>query len=681
MDWLFVDDRNLFPNEVATAAFGMESADLEERTKAIGREIFARARHAHSGLIDGWLERSLMNWGMSDDRVKAQLFRFVDVLPTLLTPSAINGHLREYLCPVRDGLPELASSAIGRLADEGWMAKVSAAATRWGARKMARRFIAASDLPEAIDAIARMRRERLGFTIDLLGEAVLSETEAVKYQKAYLRVIGGLGSAALRWERDELIDHAPWGKLTIANVSIKLSSLFSQFDPIDPKGTSDAVRERLRPILRSARRHNTFVNIDMEQFSFKDLTLRIFQEIFEEEEFRDWSDVGIVVQAYLRSAGDDLQMLADFTRRRGTPISVRLVKGAYWDYERVIAEQNNWPLPVFANKSETDANYERQTTFLAEHCDFLRPAIGSHNIRSIAKALALAESRGLPPRTVEFQMLYGMADPVKAALVAMGQRVRVYTPFGELLPGMAYLVRRLLENTSNESFLRAGFLEQVPEETLLMNPTQIPAPAPARTTRCDNSIDASGSTSAFTNEPLSDFTRADVRQAMQKAIESVGRQLGRSYPLVIGGKRIEIERTIESINPSHLTQVVGRSAKASARQAADAVAVALKAFAAWRDSAQPRGPGCFSKPPNCSASGDSNWPLGKSLKRASNGERPTPMSPRPSTIANTTRGRCYCWILPSVAMWRGRKMNISMSRAASRSSSPPGIFRWRSSAA
>src|SRR5207237_6444587 len=99
-------------------------------------------------------------------------------------------------------------------------------------------------------------------------------------------------------------------------------------------------------------------------------------------------------------------------------------------------------------------------------------AFGSHNVRSIAHALAAAEELGVPPSVVEFQMLYGMADPVKEALVSLGQRVRVYTPYGQLLPGMAYLVRRLLENTSNESFLRASFRENVPEEQLLMNPLQ-----------------------------------------------------------------------------------------------------------------------------------------------------------------------------------------------------------------
>src|SRR5262249_52027339 len=146
------------------------------------------------------------------------------------------------------------------------------------------------------------------------------------------------------------------------------------------------------------------------------------------------------------------------------------VKGAYWDYETVIAAQHDWPVPVYTEKWQSDACFERITRFLFQNHRWLRPAFGSHNVRSIAHALAVAEELDVGPSRYEFQMLYGMADAIKDVLNSMGRRVRIYTPYGQLLPGMAYLVRRLLENTSNESFLRAGFVEHVPEEQLLMNP-------------------------------------------------------------------------------------------------------------------------------------------------------------------------------------------------------------------
>src|SRR6202035_5303719 len=112
--------------------------------------------------------------------------------------------------------------------------------------------------------------------------------------------------------------------------------------------------------------------------------------------------------------------------------------------------------------------------------DWLRPAFGTHNIRSIAAVLALADELRIPVGRCELQMLYGMADNIKDVLVGLGRRVRIYTPFGQLLPGMAYLVRRLLENTSNESFLRAGFIDRAPEEQLLMNPATLKPISPSR---------------------------------------------------------------------------------------------------------------------------------------------------------------------------------------------------------
>src|SRR5205807_283547 len=128
--------------------------------------------------------------------------------------------------------------------------------------------------------------------------------------------------------------------------------------------------------------------------------------------------------------------------------------------------------------------------------------------------------------------LYGMADPIKEAMVSLGQRVRVYTPYGQLLPGMAYLVRRLLENTANESFLRASFTEHVPEEQLLMNPLKRPVghASPAR----DRSNGKAGA-GPFCNQPLTDFSRAESRSLMQQALEQVKSRLGALYPSIING--------------------------------------------------------------------------------------------------------------------------------------------------
>jgi RHH-type proline utilization regulon transcriptional repressor/proline dehydrogenase/delta 1-pyrroline-5-carboxylate dehydrogenase len=569
--------------------------DLENLTRDIGREIFARLNGSWSWLFTpAWWDDRLMEWTMADPAVKVQLFRFIDALPLLHTPASITRHLREYFTEAREHLPPWLRWGLPWLPADGWSGRLLANVARRNAERLAHRFIAGSNLPEALAAVARLRQRSLAFTVDLLGEATITEAEADQYQQEYLNLIDGLSREMNRWPAIPLIDRDHRGALPRVNVSIKLSSLYSQFDPIDPDGTSLAVCRRLRPILQAARQRQVFVNVDMEQHAYKDLTLHIFREIFSENEFRDWPDVGIAIQAYHRQSGEDLIELASWVEKRGTPVWIRLVKGAYWDYETVIAAQNDWPVPVFTHKSETDANFEKLTNFLLEHHEVLRPALGSHNVRSLAFALARAQAMNLPPGALEIQMLYGMAEPLQNTLVSMGQRVRIYTPFGQLLPGMAYLVRRLLENTANESFLRASFTEHVPEEQLLMNPREKSLVRSQGSGVRDQESGVRGQESAagngrqtagqFQNEPLTDFTREDARRMMQEALDEVKKQLGRFYPLVIGGKDVKTDSALDSLNPSHKRQVIGKCGRASILHAEQAVIAARSAFPGWRDT-------------------------------------------------------------------------------------------------
>src|SRR5262249_12716723 len=152
------------------------------------------------------------------------------------------------------------------------------------------------------------------------------------------------------------------------------------------------------------------------------------------------------------------------------PVGGRLVKVAYWDAETVQARAEGWPVPVFEEKAQTDANYERCVRLLHDHHGEVRAAFASHNLRSLAYAISYARRGGIPDTGYELQMLYGMAEPVHAAIRRLGLRLRVYAPIGELVPGMAYLVRRLLENTSNESFVRRQFVQGRSLEDLLTPP-------------------------------------------------------------------------------------------------------------------------------------------------------------------------------------------------------------------
>ena len=573
--------------------------DVETLTGRYGREIFARVdRSGPLPLAPAWWDEELMDWSMSNEAIKVQLFRFVDVLPMLKNGAEVSRHLREYFAQVQDHLPGWMRLGLRWLPSTGVLATTLASVARFSARRLARRFIAGSNIREALAAVARLRRKQLAFTVDLLGEATITEDEAEQAQAEYLDLINGLAQTVNSWPTNERTDRDAFGPLARVNVSVKLSSLYSQFDPIAPVETARAVKHRLRPLLQAARRQNTFVNFDMEQYASKDLTLQIFRDILMEDEFRDWGDVGIAIQAYLRDTASDLQVLRQWAERRGTPVWVRLVKGAYWDYETILAQQSGWPIPVWTRKWESDANYERLTQYLLENHQWLRLAVGSHNIRSLAHAMAAAQVLGLPQGSFEIQMLYGMADPIKDTLVRMGQRVRVYTPYGQLLPGMAYLVRRLLENTANDSFLRASFKENLPEAQLLQNPQRLgDLNGPANHEREPMSVKIitahPGSNGAaaspveaakFHEEPLTDFRRTDMQQAMQTALQQVNALLGKDYLPVINGHKVATSGFLPSLNPSHKSQIVGRFGQSSADHARQAIAAAQAAFPAWRDT-------------------------------------------------------------------------------------------------
>jgi len=550
----------------------------EARVQQIGRELFERVARDRQAFYsaDRWTA-ALFAWSLAHEDAKLQLFRFVDVLPALDTDRDLVRHLREYFEGRDAPYAALLQTALGIARVAGRLGDaVVGVMLRETVRRLARRFVAGSTPAEARRAALDARRAGQAFTLDVLGEACLSDAEADAYEARYLELVDTLGREAPHWPAAPRLDAASWGPLPRVNVSVKVSALHPWLEPADPEGSASAVKRRLRPILRAAQAAGAHIHIDMEDRRLHELTLQIFMELADEAEFRRERNLGIVLQAYLRHAESDARRLIAWARRRGTPVSVRLVKGAYWDYETAHAELENWPVPVFQTKPDTDASFERLTSLLLEHGDSIDLAVGSHNIRSIAHALAAREARGLPQSAVEFQALYGMAQPLVRALTERGERVRIYMPFGELIPGMAYLVRRLLENTSNESFLRRGFAEGESPAALLADPETAPRTPPVAV-RQD-----------FENEPHADFSRAEARDAVVAALAAVRERLGGEQPLVIGGRRVETAERIVSINPSRVAEIVGRVAAAGAAEIDQAVAAAVRAFPAWRDAGADR---------------------------------------------------------------------------------------------
>lgn len=554
----------------------------EQRCREIGTELFERAHAAEPRIWRrAWWERRALEFTSSDLRMQTQLFRFMEALPHMRDEADIARHLQEYLDPatLRDHLSLRLATCFR---DPGGLyGRCVGGFVKQAAFQMAHSFITGTNTREAIAFVERLRDRHMGFTLDVLGEATISERTADAAAAIYRELIESLGAAASRWPHVGQVDDGRDGPMPRANISIKLTALDPIFNPVDPEGTYRRVNSRLRPLLDRARELGVFVNIDMEQYRYRDLTIEFFKRLLMEPAYRDWTDVGIVVQAYLKDAEADLRGLLDWVRKRGREIAIRLVKGAYWDTETTYAVRWNTPIPVWTRKWESDACYEQLTRIMLAHADLIRPAFASHNVRSLAHVMAVAEELALGTKDYELQMLAGMGDPLKRAVVDMGRCLRIYCPYGDLLKGMAYLIRRLLENTSNDSFLKQGFGERGAYDRLLANPAEAqPRSTTPPVKRYEDTFEDEGMLD-FTNAVSTGFGSPANRQKMADAIAEARRHFPRSCPLIIGGERRDGAAWIESHNPANPSEIVGRAVRGTTADADRAVAAAQRALPDW----------------------------------------------------------------------------------------------------
>ncbi|NBR04730.1 MAG: aldehyde dehydrogenase family protein [Planctomycetes bacterium] len=547
----------------------------QETIIKIGKVIFDRMQK-NQAIPFGmdWFEDRLMEFSTHNDDVKINLFRFIDSFPSLTTPKEITDHLKAYLGQSDSGIPWWMSFLIKLLPSRGLAGKLLEVGAKFAAGRMAKKFIAGSNFNEVEKSLTRLRKSGLGYTIDILGEATITNKEADYSLEEYKKLALELSEKSKAKTVSCDLDFCYGTVLPKENISIKVSALDSQLDSICPEKSFQRLRPKIASLLRFAMKNNLFIYFDMEQTSLKEIILHTFKSLLAEPEFKNWPNVGIAIQAYLKQSHSDLIELREWAAKRGTPVWIRLVKGAYWDYETVTANLNGWDQPVWQTKAQTDLNYEFLTSFLLSNNNHLRPAFGSHNARSVAYAIAKAQILKVPDSNLEFQVLYGMGDAMGNALAKLGYRVRVYTPFGELIPGMAYFVRRLLENTANDSFLKASMLNSQDEDFLLMKPatTQPPA-APIAIT----------SNHTFHNEPLTDFTIAKNRLEMAKLIKMLTSLPTKTYLPIINGKEIHTQSFIESINPSHKHHIVGKIGCASITDTNLAIISASKAFNSWNE--------------------------------------------------------------------------------------------------
>ncbi len=561
---------------------------LDQEIQKAGAALFEKMKGETPGVFNkAYWEGAILEWAMKDPGFKVDMFRFVDVFPTLKTKDQVTQHIKEYLLKEGRELPGLIATAL-KAATTGLTAGIAQSTMKGQIEGMANRFIIGKDAKQALPELKKLHKDGIAFTVDLLGEGTVSEDEADVYARRYFDLVENLTSEVAKFPADDVIDRNHLGPIPRTNVSLKISAMFSQIDPVDTRGSVAALKARVMPLFLRAKEKNVFLNVDLEQWAYHDITYDLFEEIVTSPELRSWPHVGIVIQGYLKSSTKDADRLLSIAKSRGAPITIRLVKGAYWDYETVLAKQQGWETPVFAVKSDTDANYERLSRFLLENHEHLGPAFGSHNLRSLTHAMVLAKELRLPERAVEAQMLYGMAEPERTVFRGLGHRVRVYAPVGELLPGMAYLVRRLLENTSNSGFLKLSHHDNVDVSKLLVRPSAPLAPNEQTEKMERMPLPAKGDLrSRFVNCALADFTVPAQRASFQAAIVTLTKKLPIAVPVIVGGETQSGRPTQARPSPNQTTLKVADVALATVADVDAAVVRAQAAWPAWRDTPLP----------------------------------------------------------------------------------------------
>ncbi len=535
-----------------------QNQGLEDAVQNIGRKIHEATQGAPPSLFEfSGVRGRLLAAAMRDDAMRSALFQFVDVLPNLDSPEAIARHFRAYFHG------RALAGPWGKLLEAGehpW----AAWAVKRSVSRLARQFLAEESAGELRRVVARLARIPAEMCVDAVGEACLTEAEADAYVARNLSLLDSLTEAGVQ---------AP-------HLSVKLSALTPRFDPADPGGSARRVLDRIEPLLGKVAARGAALTVDMEHHDFKSVILEVFRVIADRHRETAWLP-GIALQAYRPDAERDLQDLIAWAREQDRRIGLRLVKGAYWDTEVAVAEARVWPPPVYLHKSETDAAYERLTRVLFDHADLLYPAIASHNLRSLAHAIACAHATGLSPGQWEVQMLYGMAEPLRDAVVRFGTRMRVYVPTGELLSGIAYLIRRLMENTASTSILRLAYIEGLDPRELLAAPQALAQrrEPPERETGREGA-----EARFFSNTPLTDFSLPGNRAAFAHGLAAARGSLGRLHRLRIPGAPSQDLPRALSRNPADPEEILGEVELAGPAQAMRAVENALAAFPAWRDT-------------------------------------------------------------------------------------------------
>jgi len=333
-------------------------------------------------------------------------------------------------------------------------------------KEMGRQFVLGETIQAAMERAAGMEKNGYTYSYDMLGEAARTDADATRYHLSYSRAITAIANAC---NNKDIRDNP--------GISVKLSALHPRYEVAQRAAVMDILVPRLRSLALLAKSAKMGLNIDAEEADRLSLSLDVIAAVLAEPALAGWDGFGVVVQAYGKRASHVIDFLYDLSTRLDRRIMVRLVKGAYWDTEIKRAQVTGVDgFPVFTSKAATDVSYIANARKLLTMTDRIYPQFATHNAHTAAAILDMAADK----RAFEFQRLHGMGETLHGIILAAeGTRCRIYAPVGAHRDLLAYLVRRLLENGANSSFVNQIVDESVAPETVARDPFDaINDPAP-----------------------------------------------------------------------------------------------------------------------------------------------------------------------------------------------------------
>jgi RHH-type proline utilization regulon transcriptional repressor/proline dehydrogenase/delta 1-pyrroline-5-carboxylate dehydrogenase len=444
-----------------------------------------------------------------------------------------------------------------------------------GMKIIGKQFVMGTTIDEALERAKAKESAGYRYSYDMLGEAARTQEDAERYFTSYVDAIAAIGKAA-----------NGAGPIQSPGISVKLSALHPRYELAKRDRVLAELAPKLLTLVQAAKQHNIGLTVDAEEADRLDLSLDIFEKVYSDPSLQGYTGFGLVVQAYQKRAPFVLDWLTALTKQHQRRIMLRLVKGAYWDSEIKVSQVLGLEgYPVFTRKNSTDLSYVVCAKKLFANPDCFYPQFGSHNARTVATILEIAGTS----KDFEFQCLHGMGEALYDPIVAQQIPTRIYAPVGTHKDLLGYLVRRLLENGANTSFINHIADETTPVEKIIADPIArietlankphpyIPLP---RFIYLQQDQDLSTANVNRLNSQGLDLSNLSLLNQLKQTMDQANKEEWLAGP-IIAGDLITRDTKQAVVSPSDSNHIVGYTYKAAAEDVETALTEATKASKTW----------------------------------------------------------------------------------------------------